>query len=166
MGELKKFKAGKDNAPEIDRIISFLHDTESLHGVDYSELTVKLGEVIGTLAKKVSPARMTKHADIVRECTRLIAHDEDWIEAIEANMQLARMFNLDLLICSPDANVRQVGVNMGAALLISVQGLEVEGVVTRDYSKEKINQTLTCQILQSNFDIRQSVDEKFDVMHG
>jgi hypothetical protein len=84
-----------------------------------------LGDVIRTLTVKPSPEKLTKHADIVKECTRLLARDKYWHKALESNKARAKVFALDNLICSKEPNVSKIGITMGAVLVSRVSNVEL-----------------------------------------
>jgi hypothetical protein len=102
---------------------------------------------------------MEAHAELVKECTRLLVKDKAWIDAIEEDKHLAGVFKLDRLIQSSDSIVRKVGVNMGAVLMSRVSCLELADIVEEDHSMEKIGQALLKFVLNQHLKLRQHYDD-------
>lgn len=59
------------------------------------------------------------------------------------------MFHLDALLKSTNEQFKQVGVSMGAILMVKVPDLELADIVSDDYSMEKINQALLKYIINT-----------------
>lgn len=125
-------------------------------------MTKAISDVLVTLADPTSPEKLFKQADIVKECTRLLAKDSLWTQAIEQNKEQAKAFHLDSLIGSVDTNLKKIGVTMGAVIMSRVANLELAEVVSEDYSMEKINQTLLKFVLNQNIKMRLHFDDNID----
>jgi hypothetical protein len=72
---------------------------------------------------------------------------------IEQNHKLARVFQLDGLICSKDKTVQNIGVNLGALIIQEVQSVSLADIVDSDFSMEKINQAILKYVLNSHNDL-------------
>lgn len=86
---------------------------------------------------------------IVQECTRLMARDELWRQAISNTKRFAKFFFLDALIGHAETSFRRIGESMGALLMAKIPSLELSDIVNDDYSMEKINQALLKYIINT-----------------
>lgn len=135
-------------------MIDFLQRIKQFEGE--SPITRKdITKVLRTVLKRVSeydpnyPEHPNHHADIVKECTRLLKDDERWLKAFESNPSMAKSFHLDALIAYPNEEYRKIGENMGALLMVKVPSLEVSDIANEDYSMAKISEALVRYVLNS-----------------
>lgn len=55
--------------------------------------------------------------------------DKNWQAAFEADRQLAKIFQLDALICSSNAEFKKVGITMGSLLMMIMLQIQIEEIV-------------------------------------
>lgn len=141
----------------LHRIEAFDDNEEEL---TRAEMMQVLKTVLSTISKydPKFPLRQSNHADIVKECTRLLVKDTIWHKTIETNKNFAKDFYLDSLISSEDANIKKIGEAMGSLLMVKIPNLELDDIVDEDYSMEKINQALLKYLINTQVKFRLRVE--------
>lgn len=120
-----------------------------------------LKTVLSTISKydPKFPDRQSNHADIVKECIRLLVKDTVWHKTIETNKNLAKNFFLDSLISSDDPKIKKIGETMGSLLMVKIPLLELDDIVDEDYSMEKINQAMLKYFINSQIKFREKIEQ-------
>jgi hypothetical protein len=103
------------------------------------ELLKVVYSVLTLLVESEIEDKISLHAGVVAEMIRLFQANEAWCKVLAKNKQLAKAFQLDSLILNDDEEAINVGVSMGAMILVKVANLEPEDIVSEDLSKEKIH---------------------------
>jgi hypothetical protein len=152
----------------VSTLLQQIKEFEENEPLTREELTKAIGAIISKLAEtkdhKVHD-RLAKHADLVREVTRLFANDKFWHKEMEANKAMAKLFRLDPLIQSNNPTVRKIGYTMGAVLMTRVTSIDLVDIVDTDFAMEKINQCLCKYIINQHYKLREHFDDQFDEVH-
>jgi hypothetical protein len=126
----------KASKPNLSLIVQQL---QKLHSLDPAIAREQLTLGIKSVLQSPGQESLKLNAEIVKECTRLFANDNLWHKSFESNRSLRSSFNLDPLIHSKDAIIRQIGLTMGAVIMSRVVNAELVDIVSSEYSMEKIS---------------------------
>lgn len=80
-------------------------------------------------------------------------------------MSLARVFQLDALIGSSDQNVRKIGVSMGAVIMSRVADIELEQIVEKESSMQRISHGVLKYVVSSQRKMLLYCADQLDDVH-
>jgi len=75
---------------------------------------------------------------LIKECTRVINIDPNWIASLSKNKQSIKGFYLDRLLQDPDTAIRKVGEEMVAILLVKIPELTIPEIINNSQENDAV----------------------------